>query len=886
MKTQKIVAIAFFSLLFASLCVWLFTMGRGESDVYVKHGSTLVIKEGVTEISYGDIKGDNYKRIQFPSSLKRIGQSAFSGFQKLDSVTIPEGVVSIGCHAFSWCQNLTTVVLPSTLDTIGLYAFSGCPSLTSIEWPASLSSLSKSAFDGTGLNGVLCYDEGRRCAGWVGELPDTLIIPEGVASIDDKAFICSSIHTVVFPSTLKRIGEGAFQHCLELSSLENIHSVASIEMSAFYECPKLSRLLCYDEGRRCRWIGNLPSDSFPSTLIIPEGVVSIDSYAFYTFSGCPSIHEVIFPKSLRTIGESAFGNSNIEKLILPGWVDSIGSRAFLYAGEFHLSDSISFLDDWALPRIRLNRLVFYANGTKCYGWVGDPDSCPPIVRIPKGVTYLKSGAFSDCTNLEEVYLPEELTSIEPFTFSNCKKLRKVHLPSILKKVNLNAFRHCESLTDMEMPSGVCAIIRDFYGEVTELQLVSKGVSTKTRDFYYCQAPFDNGLLIYANGTKCGGWLGAGCPDSICLPQGVLEIDSFAFRGCESLRTIVLPEGVESIGAGAFSGCGALSKLQLPSSLKSIGKDAFRMCYSLRGMDLPDSLRTIGAGAFWECSHIPGFNLPKTLDSIGEEAFYNCDRVKSIVIPTGVKCIGVNTFAGCDSLRNVEIPEGVETIGAHAFENCCSLENVMIPNSVSSISAYAFSGCHALENVTIPNSVSSIGAYAFSGCHALKNITLPNSVLSIGNNAFEVCYRLSSIKLPDSVKVVKRGTFLSCSSLQKVELPSSLERIEAYAFVDGPRRSSMVIDKRVKVHRDAFEMSFQTRWENFQGRFGRLMSKHGVTFLCLWGGLLLLFILLKRYGWNKVLKILGVVFVVALVIAIIAFIVFLYSFFTSSAPFHG
>ena len=49
---------------------------------------------------------------------------------------------------------------------------------------------------------------------------DKVIIPEGVLEICDEAFIfCDRIVSVHLPSTLKKIGNSAFQECVNLEKI-------------------------------------------------------------------------------------------------------------------------------------------------------------------------------------------------------------------------------------------------------------------------------------------------------------------------------------------------------------------------------------------------------------------------------------------------------------------------------------------------------------------------------------------------------------------------------------------------------------------------------------------------------------------------------------------
>ena len=83
-----------------------------------------------------------------PSTVKTIGESAFSKCKSLTSITLPEGLKTIENSAFSGCESLTSITLPEGLKTIENYAFSWCDSLTSITLPEGLETVGDGAFDG------------------------------------------------------------------------------------------------------------------------------------------------------------------------------------------------------------------------------------------------------------------------------------------------------------------------------------------------------------------------------------------------------------------------------------------------------------------------------------------------------------------------------------------------------------------------------------------------------------------------------------------------------------------------------------------------------------------------------------------------------------------
>lgn len=67
-------------------------------------------------------------------------------------------------------------------------------------------------------------------------------------------------------------------------------------------------------------------------IVIPEGVTTLRSYIFY---GC-KITSITLPQSLTTIGEYAFYNNKLlTSLVLPPYVESIGTSAFASNSNVH-----------------------------------------------------------------------------------------------------------------------------------------------------------------------------------------------------------------------------------------------------------------------------------------------------------------------------------------------------------------------------------------------------------------------------------------------------------------------------------------------------------------------------------------------------------------------
>lgn len=87
---------------------------------------------------------------------------------------------------------------------------------------------------------------------------------------------------------------------------------------------------------------------------------------------------------------------------------------------------------------------------------------------------------------------------------------------------------------------------------------------------------------------------------VVIPEGVTQIDQYAFGNCSGLTEVILPSTLVSIGANAFSRCASLESIDLPSGLEIIGHNAF-YSNALKKIILPDGCCEIYSGAFSNCA---------------------------------------------------------------------------------------------------------------------------------------------------------------------------------------------------------------------------------------------------------------------------------------------
>ena len=75
--------------------------------------------------------------LEIPISVTSIGESAFSGCDKLISINIPKGVTNIGKNAFYECTGLLGISIPVSVKNIGDMAFYNCIRLMGVFYAGS-----------------------------------------------------------------------------------------------------------------------------------------------------------------------------------------------------------------------------------------------------------------------------------------------------------------------------------------------------------------------------------------------------------------------------------------------------------------------------------------------------------------------------------------------------------------------------------------------------------------------------------------------------------------------------------------------------------------------------------------------------------------------------
>lgn len=209
----------------------------------------------------------------------------------------------------------------------------------------------------------------------IAEQGTSVVVPGHYTSIGKNAFRRGKLRSIILPSGITTIKDGAFQFN-DLKKIDIPKSVEKIGESSFAR----NRL---------------------NKIIIPFGLSSIRESAFEG-NGLKSVK---IPDSVTSIGDFAFKHNRLTALTLPSGVTRIGRAAFSdnKLKKIDLSHGLTTIGDGAFRENQLTKISI-PNGVVNIGGGAFFDNKIKNVFIPNSVLFVGTGAF-DRNDVKSISIP-------------------------------------------------------------------------------------------------------------------------------------------------------------------------------------------------------------------------------------------------------------------------------------------------------------------------------------------------------------------------------------------------------------------------------------------------------------------------------------------------
>ena len=608
--------------------------------------------------------------------------------EAIKAVVIEDGVTSIGGAAFEDCTGLRYVTIADSVTLIDDSAFSDCTSLQSVNIPAGATLDYGAFYNCSSLTSVTMAGDIYALGAFENCAVKELIIAEGTETITyEMTGYFTTLERIVIPNSVTRINWNAFKYCTNLTGVY-ITDIAAWCKVSFSE----------SSANPLYYAKNLYLNGQPVTdLVIPDGVSSIGSYAFYN---CTGLQSVIFPSNKISIYYQAFAGCTGLK-------------------EITISNAGSFIVGDAFENCAITKLIVTEGSEDITSDMVVCHSTLEQIVIPDSVTYIGYNAFANCTGLKEITLPDNVTYIDSGAFGNCTGLQSISVSNNISRVASDAFYGCTNLK------------YNIYDN-------AKYLGNETNPYI---------LLLEAadNITSCQ------------IHSDTKAVNEYAFYGAAELQSVTIPDSVIRIGSSAFENCTGLQHVNIGNSVVSIGYQAFYNCTGLTGVYITDIAAWCGI-EFGDGDYSVSANplyyakklylngqavtdlvIPDGIKSISARAFYNCSGLQSIKLPEGLISIGEQAFKNCSKLKDAAISEGVTELVYGTFQYCSGLENISLPDTLKSVGYASFEGCSSLQSLTIPASVTEFSQSALDGCTGLTGIWVDENNANYSSDSIGILF---------------------------------------------------------------------------------------------------------------------------------------------------
>ena len=403
----------------------------------------VVLPQGLVALGAESFKGALIASVTIPASVTEIGSAAFMDCKNLASFLLPSGVTSVPASAFENCGSLSSAVLHLGVKNIGDKAFKNCTSITAFGLPTGIETIGEEAFAGTKIAevgfGEVVKSVGSKAYAGVPVTKVTSLNPVPPVMSEDTfdASVYENATLVISDFFEEAYKADAVWALFKNVELKHGTVVDPDGFTRIYnaEGGSLSEVLTGEIKTSCtklRILGNLSREDFVEIknlqklqeLDITEATIvaslkdaekyPANEFPKMAFQSATNIKRVYLPASIESIGDSAFEESGLTEILIPGSVKSVGVYLFAHCASLKK------------------------------------------VTIEDGLEATNTYMFLGCSALTEVNLPSTLKTLGSSTFTTCTALKSVALPAGLETIGNDAFAR-SGIENITLPESVTSV---------------------------------------------------------------------------------------------------------------------------------------------------------------------------------------------------------------------------------------------------------------------------------------------------------------------------------------------------------------------------------------------------------------------------------------------
>ncbi len=676
-----------------------------------------------------------------------------------------------------------------------------------------------------------------------------LIIDEGTTALKSQEYYGNTeITSIIFPSSLKTIGNRAFCGCTGLTEVEIPGTVEEIQWSAFNACKNLKRVK------------------------IGEGTTTVAYMAFYN----TSLQSISLPNTIETIGDKAIPSTTF-----------IDAPTGSFAQEWAYQNNYAYSIDYTIN----DSVLTFSEGTYRMPAQAFVNADIVDVKFPSTLDTISAKSFMYCMYLHRVEIPNNVKAIHSQAFDCCINLRKVIVPSSVDSIGEKAFCHNATLvveensyahkwaiangydyqfTQEGLPVGVSEMIVDYFVPVAWNQRGGRNQFAQQKKYVVC-GNMAHCIILYQLGVVYEGSRCYATPDTIfyadfdkehpdyskiplcfmstysdekmrdadlhLFNQGmVYEIDWIHSEQRQKYpdwlprmeeHAPIRVEQYTTNFVGDYSEGNKGNDLspkdiedKIVANLKA-GKplwhyarrasDGNSHAFVLDGARIKDGEFQVHCNFGFTGDDDGWFDFRKPILEFDDLTFR---KIVEYELLEGEELAAWKPFRVTDEqVENIKadtankpfinnghlhIPEGTTFVLQKEFLKNNDLTSIYLPSTLRSVGSTAFMGCENLTEITIPESIERLVDLSFADCSNLKTVyfnAINCTYMGSGNTitTFKRDSLLSDVIIGDKVTTIPNRAFRDLPSLKKIVIPGSVKTIGVYAFASSPLTDVTISD---------------------------------------------------------------------------------------------